>query len=151
MSSYPEPLTDDDILFKIDNWMILSTDKLAGFRKQDTVIGHRCPQFKGDETQDEEDVDGGPIQFLDEEDALFGACWWCRQEIPQEIQALWRLQNMDKIPEMNRYTPQQYHYTNPPGTVVCRNGEIERVFTDTGSKLKQYGMIFILSPEYRDE
>ncbi len=146
MSNYPEPLEASDILFELDGWMILSTDKLAGFRKQLSVVGHECPQFT-----DRDRGDAGPIQFLDEEDSLIGVCWWCRVEIPEEIQTLWRLQNMDAIPEMNQYNEAQYQNTNAPGTTIAQKRDIKRVETHAGSKLKQYGRVFLLDKEYRDE
>jgi len=135
MSSYPEPLNKEDVLFELGDWMILSTEKLAGFRRQTSVIGHRCAQFDGD-----------PIQFLDEEDALLGACWWCREEVSEEVQALWQMQNADRIPEMNRYTSQDKDKFKV--RALNQKRDTERVETDSGSKLKHTGMIFVLDEQY---
>lgn len=93
MTSFPglqDYFDKKDVLFSADPWAILGTDKLAGYMSQVSIIGHKCSSFE-------------VVQFLDEEDSLRGECWWCKTSIPDEIQALWQLHNMDKIPSMTRY------------------------------------------------
>ena len=93
MSSFPglqDYFEDDDVLFREEPWAILSTDKLAGYMNQVSVIGHKCDQF---------DV----VQFLDEEDAIVGECWWCKHPIPESIQALWKMHNWEALPGMRVY------------------------------------------------
>jgi hypothetical protein len=139
MSTYPGPLDKADVLFEADDWMILATTKLAGYRMQASVIGHYCEQFKTAEVEVGSD---GHIQFLDEEDALYGTCWWCREEIPEAVQTLWRLQNMDKIPEMN-----QYNSANSP----YQTRRTKASSKDDVSTMKLSGLIFVVGSECREK
>ena len=93
MSSFPglqEYFDVQDVLFEERPWAILATDKLAGYMAQVAVVGHKCEKH---------DV----VQFLDEEDALLGVCWWCKDKIPESIQALWKMLNWEHIPQMRVY------------------------------------------------
>ena len=79
-----------DVLYEDKPWVVLSPDKLAGYMMQKAVIGHKCDEF---------DV----VQFMDEEDCIWGECWWCKTTIPDNIQFMWQMLNWDKLPDMRRY------------------------------------------------
>ena len=85
-----EYFEDDDVLFSDHPWVILSTDKMAGYMNQTAVIGHKCSEFE-------------IVQFMDEEDSIRGECWWCKTGIPDHIQGLWKMMNWEKLPNMREY------------------------------------------------
>ncbi len=81
-----------EVLYQSGDWYIVNKSHTNIWSRhlalQTTCIAHRCKYFNN------------AHQFLDEVDALQGACWWCKEKIPEEIQTLWRLMNADTIPEM---------------------------------------------------
>ncbi len=106
MSSFPglqDYFEEDDVMFEAIPWAILKTDKLAGYMAQVSVIGHKCDEF---------DI----VQFLDEEDAIGGVCWWCKTVIPDEVQGLWKMLNWENIPNMRVYDSDELEATSAPHT-----------------------------------
>jgi len=97
----PDYMEDSDLIFDQRPWAILGTDKLAGYMAQLAVVGHKC--------------DGHTIlQFMDEEDAIRGKCWWCKQSIPEGIQFMWKMLNWDKLCHMRTYESDEVWEALPP-------------------------------------
>ena len=79
-------------VFKIDDWGINKVDRGEyAFIKIDSIIVHNCTSVNSTGnwlTQ--------PMIIL-QEHQLSRVCSYCQQTCPPEIQALWRLQNMEKL------------------------------------------------------
>ena len=80
-------------IFKIGEWGINSVDrgKYANI-EIDSIIIHNCESVHS--TDDNWQVQ--PLVII-QEYQLRDACTYCQETCPPEIQALWRLQNMEKL------------------------------------------------------
>ena len=79
-------------LIKIDDWEIQAVNRNGyAFINIDSVIVHHCSQVHST----------GNWRFHDmvivQEHQLQSNCSYCGKSAPDEIQALWRLQNMEKL------------------------------------------------------
>jgi len=85
-------LREAPTVFRIDDWEIQAVDRGEyAFIKIDSMIVHRCSSVHntGDwRTQ--------PMIII-QEHQLSHVCSYCGKPCPPEIQALWRLQNMEKL------------------------------------------------------
>ena len=80
-------------VFKKGNWEILTMiDGHYAHIPRNSVILHSCDAYKTDHFYEEH---GGWI-ILDKE-AINSECSSCRERAPDEVQALWLLQNMDLV------------------------------------------------------
>ena len=80
-------------LFKIDDWGINSIDRGEyAFIKIDSIIVHNCSSVESTDRHRQ----AQPLIIL-QEDQLKKPCTYCQRTCPPEIQALWRLQNMEKL------------------------------------------------------
>jgi len=104
----------EKILFREDGWLLVRSNTISKEDRErcfvhsdadyflfESVIKHRCP-FDGT------NVESGPIDtrkgqnhggksFLDEEDSVMGMCWWCMTAVPNDLNALFKLQNWEAI------------------------------------------------------
>ena len=84
--------TDMSTIFKIGDWGINKVDRGEyAFIKVDSIIVHNCSSVHstgGWKTQ--------PMIIIHEHQ-LSHVCSYCQETCPPEIQALWRLQNMEKL------------------------------------------------------
>lgn len=85
-------INETDVLFELGNWKIqrMKSGRYAHIRV-DSIIIHRC--------NDESEFDDWRIQplILIQKDNLSMPCMYCKERAPEEIQALWLLQNMDLL------------------------------------------------------
>ncbi len=80
-------------VFKQDDWGINTVDRGEyAFIKIDSIIVHNCNSV--DST--DRDWQAQPL-IITQESQLKKACRYCQELCPPEIQALWRLQNMDNL------------------------------------------------------
>jgi len=86
------PPTKEDILFRENHWYVLKMhyeEVYAGDTSMYTSgVGHDCQHFN-------DDVNA--IQILGGDDVLAGMCWWCKEEVPVNIQTVWTLHNFDQV------------------------------------------------------
>ncbi len=80
-------------IFKMDDWGINSIDRGEyAFIKIDSIIVHNCSHVNST------DQTWTPDPFIiTQEYNLHHICKYCGTSCPPEIQALWRLQNMEKL------------------------------------------------------
>jgi hypothetical protein len=96
---------EEDVILQDEDWYLLKIDKLGGYKKQKSVIGHHCQKLRDP-------------QWLDEADCMEGACWWCGKKIPDSIKTVWTFQNWENLPKFDRYR-YDHHETRPPTRLVA--------------------------------
>ncbi len=67
----------------------------------ESVIKHHCPfdgiNIESSPRDTRKGQDNGGISFLDEEDSVMGICWWCMTSVPNDLNALFKLQNWEAM------------------------------------------------------
>lgn len=105
----------EKILFREDGWFLIRSSTIsdedrarcfthndANFFMFESVIKHRCP-FDGIDIRqgvgpnDSRHGEPGGMSFLDEEDSVMGMCWWCMTAVPNDLNALFKLQNWEAM------------------------------------------------------
>ena len=82
-------------IFKMGDWGINAVDRGEfAFIKIDSIIIHRCSHVNV--TGTDKDWQAQPLIII-QEDHLKRPCSYCQELCPPEIQALWRLQNMENL------------------------------------------------------
>jgi len=80
-------------IFRMGDWGINAVDRGEyAFIKIDSIIIHNCSSVHS--TQKSWQAE--PLIII-QEVQLKDACTYCQETCPPEIQALWRLQNMEKL------------------------------------------------------
>ena len=87
-------LTDEPgTVFKMGDWGINSVDRDEyAFMRIDSIIVHNCSNVHSTDRNWQAE----PLIILQEQH-LKRPCSYCQEVCPEEIQALWRLQNMDHL------------------------------------------------------
>ena len=86
-------LAESPTIFKIDDWEIQGVDRGEyAFIKINSIIVHICTSVHSTQAQ----WTPQPMIIV-QEHQLSHECSYCQGTCPPEIQALWRLQNMEKL------------------------------------------------------
>ena len=84
---------DYPTLFRMGEWGINAVDRGEyAFTKIDSIIVHNC----GSVQSTDRNWQAEPLIII-QEDHLNRPCSYCQELCPPEIQALWRLQNMENL------------------------------------------------------
>ena len=91
-SPYLSNWDDAPSLIKIDDWEIQAINRdIYAHIKIDSFIVHHCSQVHSTGNWKDRDM------VILQECNLKNRCLYCGRSAPDEIQALWRLQNMEKL------------------------------------------------------
>ena len=85
-------LGDTEVVFKLDDWEIQAIDRgVYAFIKTNSIIVHKCSQANSTGNWRNQQL------VIVEPHQLSHVCAYCGNRAPDEIQALWQLQNMEHI------------------------------------------------------
>lgn len=80
-----------EILFSLKGWEIRKVDRgLYAFEERDSIIYHDCNNVNYTASS----FEAGPLIIIDPEN-LHMKCVFCQEPPPEEVQALWILQNSE--------------------------------------------------------
>ncbi len=110
-------MSQEKVLFTNEDWKLIEVSTISKDSKRQhfdqtedmlfiSAIKHKC-NYASTRRSKEGDVIGTwksnlkESVYLDEEDTVKGRCWWCMKTVPEDVNALWKLQNWDVIPKVH--------------------------------------------------
>ena len=110
-------MSQEKVLFANKDWKLIKVSTMSKDNKKQhfdqtedmlfkSAIKHRCNYAGVRSTNPHSGIINTrgvkkeePV-YLDEEDTVTGKCWWCMTAVPEDVNALWKLQNWDVIPKV---------------------------------------------------